>query len=393
MPPLKKLKDSASQNKCCINSSKGKAVPVLDDNGLHNEGTEQMDILSVASNPLERRTENFDALHNNIAQDAVGELRDNFRNSRIYHPQEITCDRTIAKNLISKSYCTSENDLVFSKVKDESSDCFESKKCSIVEMPLNHNTMQSTKLACLPKESRDEHMQNCTKAKRIIDSYDAVIANSGQDALSVFDGIEKKINNKPCDLSAYKSIIDSPCSSPRFVSNSQLYPSRDTQYLGNTSNCFHTTEINEIELSRLNTRSAKSPKCEEFPRLEERFSLPDDVNERSRPTSGDGTFVNKSKLDIDMKKQNHAASKSLHRQWKNTDDFLENDDIKLTVPCEPDRNKSSSRNKLPNISYTNTAPMESSMDKPKDDIKVVATIVVKILSKYHQSNRIANKVS
>lgn len=359
-------------------------VPVVDDSDFHNESKEQVKILSVDSNPLGERTENLDALQNNFLQDTVGVLRDNFGNSRLYQCQEIDNDGTIANNHISESYCSDGRNFMYLKKKGEINHCFEDKECSIIEMPLH--AKQNTKLACISSESRNEHMQNFAKANPINDSNNVVSASSNEVALSRIDGNEKKMKNELSDLSACKGIIDSSCSSVRFVSDNELYPSKDAQEFGNASREY---------LPTLNTFDAESPKSEDFPRLEERSSLSCDVYERSRPTTDDGTYASKKKLDItiDMKKQNDAVPKPLFRQWKNTDDLLENDDRKLTVRCEYERSRLSSRNKLSDSSCTNTEPMEKNKDRPKDDIKVVAATVVKVLSKYHQNNRIANKVS
>ena len=263
-----------------------------------------------------------------------------------------------------------------------------------------YRELEASKIS-LPSNEHHKRNTDLLPANRPLKSPKevVVIATSSEEEIEERNRICK---NRKIAISPDNNDKDSPCYTKDDKSSSKSKNLRNEHKLGGISSYFKSKQNTErrrsSDCTEENYTSSKSS-------LERRQNLPVLTSTHRDPTKTDDTSSilrgnsGKSKQskrgsNVENNGGNHTSSESLAKLaddvTSNRQEPLQTYDTKVIETNNSGRGKQCSGDKVSFTSSTNVvAKIEG---KPKDEIKVVAAVVVKILSRYHQENRIANKV-
>ena len=391
MPPLKKRKDSTSEKKAeAISCSRivGQVMEypalIVDHIDLTEDDTGALNSFGMGSMPLENRIKSLDSLyHKDFVPNAGSEHKDYVRDSPDYPSPELTDFEIISKHCRPESWHSKERGFVSSLTSGEDNSGVRNEKGDFADVSLREDKEQNKKLARFPDASRAVNVNNRTNYISVCDSANFISGNSDET-----DESEKVTRSKTCNT-------------PSFGGNvcSEMMPPRNAQELEKASKHLQSEDTIKQNSVSLNMHDIERRKYEGFSHSEEKCSDLFAFSESSNPNCVDRLSIKQGISGVISNHKDHAGdvSKTSFNRWKSTKEFdsnfekLRQNDYVEIAPGEPMESRVNPGSEMPCSSNSN--PIERSGARPKDEIKLVAAIVVKALSKYNQSNRIANKVS
>ena len=380
MPPLKKRKKFANESKDDI-ASKDKvetyAKPRFQqtvNSALKRKSKGQMKIPFVKSKPLkdEETVEESSPIHNVIVPDTVLMPSSDFGIPELNQNPGRDHIGASAKN--KKSDFCGEDTYAFSMTRDKDGGCLENEADAFVEVIHHRKTIHSSNATCISNKLTIENMKEIDNDRSSLETYGIVITETNEDVPSKIDEKERK-------------------------GKTYSEPSKDAAKLGSALAHVNTADVLESNRVPDATNYSVRPTCEYVSQSDKQALVSLNVCIKGEPILGDRACMNQhnSNLAIGNVEQNQSRFHSDFKHQRNSklvssncDSVLERNDFEVVESRETGNKVRSSGSKMhPNSDRS----IENNVSEPKDKIGVVAAVVVKILSKYHQSNRIADKVS
>ena len=378
MPPLKKRKKSANEGKDVI-ANKDKVETFIKprfqqtvNSALHRNSKGQMKIPFVKSKPLKhgKMVEESSPIHNVVVPDTVFIPSSDFGVHEFYQtpgPDHLG-DSTKNKKSDSCFFGEDNNEFLMKKNIDDSS--LENEADSVVH---HRKITQGSSPTCISSKLMIKNWKEIDNDISVLETYGVVISDTNEDVPSKVDEKEKK--GRTCSE-----------------------PSNDTSELRSTLVRVNNAEVFERNNAPVATNYSDKSTFE-YSQSEKQALVSQNVCVKGEPMLGDLAYVEQhnSILAEDNVEQNQSRSQSDFRHQRNaklissnSDSLLESNDIEIVESRATGNGIRSSGSRLHPSSGKS---IEKNVSEPKDKINIVAAVVVKILSNYHQSKRIANKVS